>query len=218
MAKRGFTLIELLVVIAIVAILAAILFPVFITAKERGRQARCLANLRQLTLAVRAYADDNDGRTPNPRILTWKPDWAGCVAVRDNCFPEQGQIWPYTKTRGVYKCPTDAGVPAVDCDRLNIDQQRKYPLSYAMNVEFINTTTKRTIAIDTIRRQKHVMLLIHESRGTINDGNFNWHNQDAPTGVHYDGTTIVYCDTHAAWRSAKDINSAIKANVYDPAM
>ena len=62
--------------------------------------------------------------------------------------------------------------------------------------------------------------LIHHSPGAdrFDDGNFNWHTQDAPTGVHYDGTTIVYCDTHAAWRSAKEINAAIKANVYDPAM
>ncbi len=62
--KRGFTLIELLVVIAIIAILAAILFPVFANAKERARQAKCLNNLKQLTVAFQAYVDDNNGYTP----------------------------------------------------------------------------------------------------------------------------------------------------------
>ena len=56
--KRGFTLIELLVVIAIIAILAAILFPVFVNAKERGRMARCLSNLKNMVTAAKMYSDD----------------------------------------------------------------------------------------------------------------------------------------------------------------
>ncbi len=57
---RGFTLIELLVVIAIIAILAAILFPVFAGAREKARQTACLSNERQLGLAARMYMTDND--------------------------------------------------------------------------------------------------------------------------------------------------------------
>ena len=59
-AKRGFTLIELLVVIAIIAILAAILFPVFSQARERARVATCISNTRQIGLAVRMYVQDYD--------------------------------------------------------------------------------------------------------------------------------------------------------------
>jgi prepilin-type N-terminal cleavage/methylation domain-containing protein len=57
---RGFTLIELLVVIAIIAVLAAILFPVFAQARERARQTQCLSNARQLALAVQAYLQDHE--------------------------------------------------------------------------------------------------------------------------------------------------------------
>src|SRR3954447_14448419 len=59
--RRGFTLIELLVVIAIVAIMAAILFPVFARAREVARQSSCVSNLRQIGMAVRMYLQDNDG-------------------------------------------------------------------------------------------------------------------------------------------------------------
>ena len=63
---RGFTLIELLVVIAIIAILAAILFPVFAQARDKARQVGCLSNLRQIGLATQLYAQDFD-ETPPPR-------------------------------------------------------------------------------------------------------------------------------------------------------
>ncbi|MGI4791247.1 MAG: type II secretion system protein [Janthinobacterium lividum] len=62
--RNGFTLIELLVVIAVVAILAALLFPVFAKVRERGRQTACLSNLRQLSLATFQYAQDSDDRYP----------------------------------------------------------------------------------------------------------------------------------------------------------
>src|SRR5438270_674257 len=62
--RRGFTLIELLVVIAIIAILAAILFPVFAQAREKARQAACQSNLKQLGLAAMMYTQDYDGTYP----------------------------------------------------------------------------------------------------------------------------------------------------------
>jgi len=69
MRRRGFTLIELLVVIAIIAILAAILFPVFAQAREKARQTFCVNNTKQLTLAMLQYV--NDTKSGSPSASTW---------------------------------------------------------------------------------------------------------------------------------------------------
>ncbi|HEY3328586.1 MAG TPA: DUF1559 domain-containing protein [Capsulimonadaceae bacterium] len=97
-SKRAFTLIELLVVIAIIAILAAILFPVFATAREKARQSSCQSNLRQIGLAMAQYAQDFDERMV-PAIFysatdTFRSNW-----VR--------QSYVYTQSMQVYTCPTD---------------------------------------------------------------------------------------------------------------
>jgi prepilin-type N-terminal cleavage/methylation domain-containing protein/prepilin-type processing-associated H-X9-DG protein len=91
--SRGFTLIELLVVIAIIAILAAILFPVFARAREKARQTSCLSNVKQLSLAVLQYAQDYDERLPN------HCGWGG-IGV---CWA--WSIYPYIKNMQVYACP-----------------------------------------------------------------------------------------------------------------
>jgi prepilin-type N-terminal cleavage/methylation domain-containing protein len=66
MRRQGFTLIELLVVIAIIAILAAILFPVFAQAREKARQTQCVSNCRQIGMGIQMYLNDYDGKFPTP--------------------------------------------------------------------------------------------------------------------------------------------------------
>ena len=111
---KGFTLIELLVVIAIIAILAAILFPVYVTAKERSRQARCMGNLKQLALAMVDYCDENAGRLPFVRVGGHPTgiNWCGSMGVNQWCYPDRGQIYRYVRTRNIYRCPTDSTLAA----------------------------------------------------------------------------------------------------------
>jgi len=94
--KSGFTLIELLVVIAIIAILAAILFPVFAQVREKARSISCLSNVKQLGLAITQYEQDYDETCPNGvNPYGGGQGWAG-------------QIYTYVKSTGAYKCPDDA--------------------------------------------------------------------------------------------------------------
>ena len=92
--KSGFTLIELLVVIAIIAILAAILFPVFARAREKARANTCLSNVKQLTLGILMYVNDYDERMPFC-IASWfsTPSW-------------MATIYPYIKNAQLYQCPS----------------------------------------------------------------------------------------------------------------
>ncbi|MHC4681773.1 MAG: type II secretion system protein [Planctomycetota bacterium] len=108
--QKGFTLIELLVVIAIIALLMALLMPVLRTAREQGKRAVCLSNLKQLTIAWIMYADDNEGRI----CTAWvgRPDsWvrmAGRNASKDSQIRamKSGVLFPYVKNSRLYKCPT----------------------------------------------------------------------------------------------------------------
>jgi prepilin-type N-terminal cleavage/methylation domain-containing protein/prepilin-type processing-associated H-X9-DG protein len=95
--RHGFTLIELLVVIAIIAILAAILFPVFARAREKARQASCLSNIKQLSLGVMMYSQDYDETIP-PAALWYN------YPVTLNWW--EGMIYPYVKNQQLYVCPS----------------------------------------------------------------------------------------------------------------
>lgn len=132
--QKGFTLIELLVVVAIIAILMAILMPALNRAREQGKRAACLSNLKQLALAWIMYADENDDKIVNgeaaysgdksnpmpslPSRHTREPWWCG-----DDCAPgymqgeqlaqdvqiraiKAGALYPYCKNERLYQCPT----------------------------------------------------------------------------------------------------------------
>ncbi|MBC7808122.1 MAG: DUF1559 domain-containing protein [Akkermansiaceae bacterium] len=108
--RRAFTLIELLVVIAIIAILAAILFPVFAQAREKARTTSCLSNMKQIGLAAMQYVQDYDEAFP---MAGWNDGVAHTAPMPDGRRTYAGwNVWPlrfypYTKSTQVYVCPSD---------------------------------------------------------------------------------------------------------------
>jgi len=143
----GFTLIELLVVIAIIAILAAILFPVFAKVREKARQTACLSNLKQIGLAFTQYEQDYDESPPSTtNAYGWGPGWAG-------------QINPYVKSPAVFVCPDEStAVPAGEHDS-----------SYAINKNLgtdsaTNVHTSYTIAAYTAPAMTVLLLEVQGNR------------------------------------------------------
>ena len=112
--RRGFTLIELLVVIAIIAILAAILFPVFSKAREKARQASCLSNVKQMSLGAMMYAEDYDGVNVPPWAYiaggtNVDPSFLGpYAALYPTLVLWEQLVYPYTKSFAVCICPSSS--------------------------------------------------------------------------------------------------------------
>lgn len=117
--RKGFTLIELLVVIAIIAILAAILFPVFAKVREKARQTSCASNEKQVGLAILQYVQDYDEKYPCGNVVnttTTTPFGEGWA----------GQVQTYVKSTGLFKCPDDS-------TSVFGTNPTRYPESYAFN-------------------------------------------------------------------------------------
>jgi len=108
--KRGFTLIELLVVIAIIAILAAILFPVFARARENARKSSCQSNLKQVALGFKQYIGDYDERYPLVVVVDIAPGGQG--GTTDPPYGWADALQPYLKSSQIYQCASELNTPA----------------------------------------------------------------------------------------------------------
>lgn len=116
--RKGFTLIELLVVIAIIAILAAILFPVFSQAKAAAKKTQCLSNMKQLSTAFTMYQGDYDDVLPNAEVGSPAGGVGGWMvysqfgdyssSTKTIFDPTQGSLYSYVKNKDIFKCPSDA--------------------------------------------------------------------------------------------------------------
>jgi len=130
--RKGFTLIELLVVVAIIALLAAILFPVFGRARERARQTGCMSNLKQIGLGLSQYVQDNDNAWPGglvpggPMAVPATPGGSG------NGEPGfgmgwAGSIYPYVRNTQLYTCPDDTTLPASGTQNISYSMNQWLP-------------------------------------------------------------------------------------------
>jgi prepilin-type N-terminal cleavage/methylation domain-containing protein/prepilin-type processing-associated H-X9-DG protein len=204
-SRSGFTLIELLVVIAIIAILAAILFPVFARARENARRASCQSNLKQIGLGFAQYYQDYDEKMPGAATMPtfvgpgggtngqWVQGTTGVYCVKATpCLPAEGAIFPYTKSTQIYICPSDSN----GRDKL---------LSYSMNSNCeVSTGLGRSIASAT---QTSLTILALDESSTLNDGYFLVAN-DIPSSIHLEGTNCLFLDGHVKWRKPSTITSA----------
>jgi len=184
---RGFTLIELLVVIAIIAILAAILFPVFAKARERATATSCLSNQKQLANGFMMYMDDNGDRLPR----WWTPTGGPDNGPRDWAT----DTWPYVKNIDVYKCPVrpkrNRGVAfnlwmawpsGVQPAKL------KQPTKTCLFSEPDHPTTPNIPAVDVDRVAPY-------GWAGPEDWKRFWWGKDR----HRGGANMAFCDGHAAW-------------------
>ncbi|MFM7322205.1 MAG: DUF1559 domain-containing protein [Armatimonadota bacterium] len=138
MRKRAFTLIELLVVIAIIAILAAILFPVFAQAREKARSISCLSNCRQIGVALMMYAQDYDEYSP-----TADHDSEDAA----NLYPWYGPLQPYIKNDGVFRCPSvGSTLPTLFAEPLNASLWSTVRTDYLINGFFAHSIAYAAIS------------------------------------------------------------------------
>ena len=200
--QRGFTLIELLVVIAIIAILAAILFPVFAQARESARMTSCLNNMKQIGLGLMMYAQDSDE--------TYPTIYAGYDQTGKYIDQHQGWMWknaigPYVKSKGIFACPSN---PASDPDGPSNDQKNDrnnafghvmekdglMPQSYAMNAG----ATSWHDAMETGNPAKPLALAaINRPANLVAIGEDTWREGDFGPDWFLEGTG--QCNNHALY-------------------
>jgi prepilin-type N-terminal cleavage/methylation domain-containing protein/prepilin-type processing-associated H-X9-DG protein len=184
--RGGFTLIELLVVIAIIAILAAILFPVFAQAREKARSTSCLSNLKQIGLASAMYLQDYDEKWV---IGTWgaSTGWDTWIDPMDDPARQPNwwsQLQPYVKNNGIFLCPSAPNGAWYQANRRNT--------SYMSNWWIIFTG------------EADANIVQHARCPTFMDAGESWSGawsfetaEPWPRPLHSNGINAVFADGHA---------------------
>jgi prepilin-type N-terminal cleavage/methylation domain-containing protein/prepilin-type processing-associated H-X9-DG protein len=190
--RRGFTLIELLVVIAIIAILAAILFPVFAKARENARRASCQSNMKQIGLGIMQYTQDYDEMYPR-RIFNqgapsgFQPIWAQVIQ-------------PYIKSAQLFQCPSNGNAKSHFTQTAQNNGQ--YPAiarSYAYNARFGNDDGNPTAGLSDVQSPAG-KIIVSEIYGTDwNDYGSPWWgsgNWDVGFAGHLSTANYLFADGH----------------------
>jgi prepilin-type N-terminal cleavage/methylation domain-containing protein/prepilin-type processing-associated H-X9-DG protein len=201
--SRGFTLIELLVVIAIIAILAAILFPVFAQARAKARQASCLSNLKQLGLAYQMYATDYDELLPHfaPSQWNWTYEWADGAQYRARTALVYGALLPYVKNGNIWFCDDDPLRPAATAAGGWGSQEdaAEGRVSYAFCTQW-NTYGG---AEDPMCPPSDAPTdIVHGQTAELNlmcDNGLHNNPDDTDDGAHNEGSNFLFMDGHVKW-------------------
>jgi len=226
--RRAFTLIELLVVIAVIAILAAILFPVFAQAREKARQISCLSNLKQLGTAVYLYVQDYDEMYPHSDYSLppgsgspLNPAANGRYATRVNHYKWESWLLPYIRNVQVMQCPSRVKDP--DAWAQNGEIKNGYALNISVtgaSDRAINRPSFLGGSLAGVQYPADTMILQELYNQVtynymVNDGSYvlypaalreSWEPYLIPDGAvdrrstpHNDGFNLAYCDGHAKW-------------------
>jgi prepilin-type N-terminal cleavage/methylation domain-containing protein len=195
--RHGFTLIELLVVIAIIAILAAILFPVFAQAREKARSSTCLSNNKQIGVATAMYLQDYDSTFPAQRVDALVTMAAG---GREGTYYDA--LTPYIKNGQIWICPSD--LP-------NSNGRAKLvppAMGYHMNG---NVITRAGLSEAAVAAPANLMLMRESGAGITwleahlrpypngCDAIVDWKGPGGKNGPHMNGYNFLLADTHAKW-------------------
>lgn len=232
-SRPGFTLIELLVVIAIIAILAAILFPVFARARENARRASCQSNLKQIALGIIQYTQDYDEKYPPSWIkfsdttpLTDTSVPAGNFTVTDGSGSPSGHyqtwmdfIFPYVKSVQVFVCPS----------ALYGTLYPSYGYSGALggrNASSYGGTAGVPVALASVQRPAECyMLLDYNSNysyyaGPVDIGNYA-RSATSTTSIrvmpHLEGGNYAFADGHVKWVSGEKMKALPSTSTACPA-
>jgi prepilin-type N-terminal cleavage/methylation domain-containing protein/prepilin-type processing-associated H-X9-DG protein len=203
--RNGFTLIELLVVISIIAILAAILMPVFARAREAGRQSNCLSNLRQLGTAAMLYTQDFDDALPP----------AATARILPNGMYEEWYdvIHPYAKNNAIFHCPS-----STEGDR-NASPSA-YNMAYGWNHQYLHVNGTDTtlgflqgggISLSKVQSPAETLMLGDTGKTRnypASSNSFDWiyppntprvHNAHYLSDMHNGGANVAFVDGHSKW-------------------
>ncbi len=196
--RRGFTLIELLVVIAIIAILAAILFPVFAKAREKARQTSCLSNVKQISLGIIMYTQDYD--EVMVRNATAVYDFTAPDGTPIHIVPNAAMLWmyltyPYVKNAQIYNCPSYSD---------------KWSTSgYDGGCGYGKNTYLSSLPMAVIDQPVQTVLLVDCNYyladwdvKTDAAGSTGSDNADPPRDKHNEGANFGFCDGHGKWLKA----------------
>ncbi len=207
MKRRAFTLIELLVVIAIIAILAAILFPVFAKAREKARQNSCLSNQKQIGIGMLQYAQDYDERYPIywRNVLQTDTSAPGLTyrtsngSITGNYMSWMDFIAPYCKNNQLFKCPSASEREAGGLGP-----------SYGYNRNVHNSGGTPNSLGQIVRPAECLLTLDYCTVYSVyaNLGEYiTFSNSTAVKSVqpHNDGTNVSFADGHSKWLGGQDL-------------